>query len=68
MRLLEAMKIRNIAPDIVSYSAAISACGKCRQWEKSLELFAEMKRMDIRPNVISYNALISSMEKGDLLV
>jgi pentatricopeptide repeat protein len=53
-------------PDLISFNAAISACEKGGQWEKSLELLKHMKSpaSGITPDVITYNATISSCEKG----
>jgi len=48
----------------VSFSAAISACGKGEQRERALELLDEMGTRGLRPDVISYSAAISACEKG----
>ena len=58
------MKNNGIEPDVISYSATISACEKGGQWEKALQLFQEMRTNGIEPNVISYGATISACEKG----
>ena len=51
-------------PDVISYSAAISACEKAAQCERALEILDEMKRRGVAPNVFSYSAAISACEKG----
>ena len=35
-RLLEDMRENDTAPDVISYSAAITACGKGGKWEEAL--------------------------------
>ena len=50
-------------PNVISYNAAISACRRCINLEKALELLQEMKDSGICPNVITYSAVISACEK-----
>ena len=54
------MQDRKVQPDVISYSAAISACEKGGQWEPALELLQKMQDRKVQPNVISYNAAISA--------
>ena len=42
----------------------ISACKKCGQWEKALQLLDEMQQRRLEPDVISFNAAISACEKS----
>ena len=58
------MTSSGIKPDVISYSAAISACEKGSQWEKALGLLQDMTCRGIKPDVISYSAAISACEKG----
>ena len=51
-------------PDVVTYSALISACKSGQQPERALELFRDIQRTGMVPNVITYSALISACEKG----
>lgn len=53
-----------LCPNVVSYSAAISACEKARNWEKAIELLNEMQSRGVEPTVMSFNATISACEKG----
>ena len=58
------MKGRGLEPNVITYSAAISACEKGRRPDAALDLLAEMKARGLAPNVITYNAAISACEKG----
>jgi len=49
-----------IKPDVITYSAAISACEKGGQWEKALALLQQMRGVGITPNVITYSASIQA--------
>ena len=53
-----------IQPNVISYSAAISACEKGGQWQEALTLFEVMFKAKVQPNVFSYSAAISACEKG----
>ena len=62
--LFSAMFEAQINPDVVSYSAVISACQKRGEWQQAISLFRAMPQARITPDVISYNAVISTCEKG----
>ena len=51
-------------PNMVSYSALISACEKGKELRRAFDVFARMLRQALKPNMVSYNALISACEKG----
>merc|ERR1739841_325877 len=57
------MREADLVPDVISYSAAISACEKGGQWQVALGLLATMQEAALVPNVISYSAAISACEK-----
>ena len=42
-----------LAPDVLSWSAATSACDKIKQWEASLGLLQEMTTQSVAPDVVS---------------
>ena len=42
-----------LTPNVVSWSAAIGACEKGKQWEGALGLLQEMVRHLLRPDVLS---------------
>ncbi|CAK0874049.1 unnamed protein product [Prorocentrum cordatum] len=54
-----------LEPNVISYSAGISACEKGEQWQQALALLSDMWEAKLEPNVISYNAGISACEKGE---
>mgnify|MGYP002172670610 CR=1 FL=1 len=51
-------------PDVISYGAAVSACGAGEKWGLALWLWEEMKEERSWPDVTSYGAAISACEKG----
>ncbi|MCL9843950.1 type III effector protein with ppr repeats [Ralstonia solanacearum] len=69
MELLQAVKDAGICPNVVTYSAAISACEKAGRMDEALVLLNELKAMGsddpmMRPNVVTYSAAISACEKA----
>ena len=58
------MRRERIAPDIIAFNTAISACEKERQWQCALQLLSDARSAALVPTVISYNALISACEKS----
>lgn len=47
-----------VAPDVYSYSAAISACERGGEPEAALETFRRMRESGVAPNTIAYNTAI----------
>ncbi len=60
----EAALVRAAAADVISYSAAISACEKGAQPEQALQLLPGMQQQSVEPDVISYSSAISACEKA----
>jgi pentatricopeptide repeat protein len=58
------MRAAGVAPNVISFNAAISACEKGGQWQRALSLLEEMRAAGVTPNVISFSAAISACEKG----
>ena len=58
------MEARGVEPNVISYSAAISAREEGQQWEPAQSLLGQMEARGVEPNVISYNAAISACENG----
>ena len=58
--LLSEMRLRG-QPNVVSYSAAISACEKRGKGQQhAIELTREMRERRITPNVVTFSAAISA--------
>lgn len=51
-------------PNVITYSAAISACDKGGQYDRALGLLSEMIGLGLEADVVSYNAAISATCKG----
>ncbi|CAK0813728.1 unnamed protein product [Prorocentrum cordatum] len=49
--------------DGVGYNAAISACGRGRQWQQALSLLGHFGEARVEADVVSYGAAISACEK-----
>ncbi|CAE8642484.1 unnamed protein product, partial [Polarella glacialis] len=49
------MADRVVKPNVISYSAAMSACERGQRWEAALWLLPEMRRARVRPDVIAIN-------------
>ena len=64
LKILAEMQAQGLERNVITYSAAISACEKGYQWQQALELLAEMQAQGLETNVITYNAAISPCEKG----
>ena len=60
LQLFRDMQQQEIVPDVITYSALISACGRGKQLERALEIFDKMQQQGIEPNIITYSALISA--------
>eukprot|EP00973_Karenia_brevis_P045289 6274295-Karenia_brevis.AAC.1 len=58
------MRKRGLSPNVISFSAAISACVKGEQWQRVAPVLYEMRRRCLSLDVISFSAAISACEKG----
>ena len=68
MNLLDQMKKEGVAPDAISYSSAIIACGSAGRWKEALELIKIMQKggPTTRPNRIAYtNAITACGRSGE---
>ena len=52
--------------DVISFSAALSACEKGEVWRCALGLLAEMRERELKLDVISLSAALSACEKGGI--
>ncbi|CAK0873362.1 unnamed protein product [Prorocentrum cordatum] len=44
------MMEKSLDPNVISYSAGISACAKGGQWQRALSLLREMHKVKVEPN------------------
>ena len=52
-----------LAKDVIVYGAAVSACEKGLQWERSLRFFDEAGQIGLRSDLTLWNAAASACEK-----
>lgn len=64
LALLAEMRIEGLIPNVITYTALISACEKGQQWTHALQLFRDMRQDSAEANRITFNSTISSCEKG----
>ena len=55
-----------IRPNVVSYNAMLSVCGKCGRVEEAISLFEEMKEEGVEPDHFTYSILISTCESQSM--
>lgn len=53
------------APDVVSYSTAITACSRAGKWDRAFGLLDEMKKEGLAPNVTTFTAAIAAYRRGE---
>ena len=58
------MQALSLEPNVIAYSAAVSACERRQEWEQAVALLADMQRGGPAPNVVTYSAVISACEKA----
>jgi len=63
MSLLFNTLLAKMKMDLIAYSATISACEKCQQWQYALLLFHEIKAGS-HVDLITYNSVISACENA----
>jgi len=68
--LLEEMRGAGLTPNVVTFSAAMEACGGDRDaegapnWEMALELLREMQEQGVRPNTVTYSTLMDLLTEA----
>lgn len=53
-------------PAVVTYNAAISACGKQRKWQAALQLLCSLEHGRLQPSIVSYNAAMAACAGASL--
>ena len=64
LQLFVEMQQKGLQPDVITYTAVITACAKGGMAKRALQLFDAMRHHGLQPNVITYNAVISACGKG----
>lgn len=59
--MFEQMQPNGCQPDVVTFTALISAYERGGQWLLALEAFEEMVQRNCRPDGIVYNAIIDAL-------
>eukprot|EP00435_Cladocopium_sp_Y103_P043576 s1827_g12.t1 len=62
--LLPEMRLRDLAPNTITYNAAVDACRKGHAWECALELFQDMEEVAARADLVTYSTVMSACEKA----
>eukprot|EP00434_Breviolum_minutum_P006968 symbB.v1.2.006149.t3/scaffold360.1/size220131/3 len=53
-----------VLPNVVTYSATISACSRGSQWQRALAVLSSIEMGKLLPDQISFNAAITACEKA----
>lgn len=61
---LQALRSRGLAPTVLIFNAALSACAKTGAWEEALALLEEMRARRLSPELVSFNAAISACARA----
>merc|ERR1711974_133204 len=64
LQLFDEMLRRGIAPDLITYTAAVSACEKMQLTDRAMELLHEMQERSIAPNEITYSLAMSVLKRA----
>jgi pentatricopeptide repeat domain-containing protein 1 len=59
--VFEQMQTQGCTPDVVTYTALISAFERAGQWQMALRAFQQMCIQGCRPDAIVYNAIIDTL-------
>ena len=67
MQLLDEMRMRDMAPNAVSFTAAVSACKRGGQWRRAVQVLSEMDNSAVAPDLVAFGAGMSACERGKLV-
>jgi pentatricopeptide repeat protein len=59
--MFEQMQTQGCTPDVVTFTALISAFERSGQWHMALQAFQEMLAQGCKPDAIVYNAIIDAL-------
>ena len=59
--VFEEMQTQGCTPDVVTYTALISAYEKGGQWRRALAAFEQMRAQRCKPDAIVYNAITDAL-------
>ena len=60
MHELRRVNTLHLKADVFSYSAIISSCEKCFQWQLAVHFFEQMTASKVAANDIAFNAVLSA--------
>ena len=63
LKMLKQMRRDKVAPDTVTFSSAIAACGSAGEWQRALLLLPLMASAGVSPNTITFSSCITACEK-----
>ena len=61
------MRHQGCTPDVVSYTALISAYEKGGEWQRTLGAYEQMRLQGCKPDAIVYNAIIDALWETGVL-
>ncbi|CAE8668005.1 unnamed protein product, partial [Polarella glacialis] len=53
-----------IRPDVITFSAAITAASRSERWQAALGFMEDMQRQELMPNHITFNAAMDACSRG----
>lgn len=59
--MFDQMQANGCTPDVVTYTALISALERGGQWQLALDVFNQMVQRSCKPDAIVYNAIIDAL-------
>jgi pentatricopeptide repeat domain-containing protein 1 len=63
-QLLSDMEQAGVAPNVITYSSAITACDRAGEWQQALLLLKHMTDVAaVQPNAITYSAVMSALAR-----
>lgn len=62
--MFDAMPRAKVLPDVITFNAAISSCGRTGRWDLALALFDSMRKK-LQPSIITINAMLAAYAKAE---